>query len=71
MTATEGPIMSRIGQPKSDRKAEFWTAVGGRYRVSIDYVVTISVVPGVTYELLQQTVAGSDANHRVLYEHAK
>ena len=50
VTAAEGPIMTRIGQPKSDRKAEFWTAVGGRYRVSIDYVVTISIVPGVTVE---------------------
>ena len=42
--------MSRIGQPKSDHKAEFWTAVGGRYRVSLDYVVTLSIVPGVTVE---------------------
>jgi hypothetical protein len=50
VTAAEGPIMSRIGQPKSDRKAEFWTAVGGRYRVSVDYVVTLAIVPGVTFE---------------------
>jgi hypothetical protein len=46
--AGQGPIMGRVGQPKSDRKAEFWTAVGGRYRVSLDYVVTLSIVPGVT-----------------------
>jgi hypothetical protein len=50
VTAAEGPIMTRIGQPKSDRKAEFWTAVGGRYRVSIDYVVTLAIVPGATFE---------------------
>jgi hypothetical protein len=50
VTAAEGPIMSRIGQPKSDRKAEFWTAVGGRYRVSLDYVVMLAVSPGVTFE---------------------
>ena len=50
VTAAEGPIMTRIGQPKSDRKAEFWTAVGGRYRVSVDYVVTLAIVPGVTFE---------------------
>jgi hypothetical protein len=49
-TAAEGPIMSRIGQPKSDGKAEFWTAVGGRYRVSLDYVVTMAIVPGVTLQ---------------------
>jgi hypothetical protein len=42
--------MTRIGQPKGDQKAEFWTAVGGRYRVSLDYVVTLSIVPGVTFE---------------------
>jgi hypothetical protein len=48
--ATDGPIMSRIGQPKGDKKAEFWTAVGGRYRVSLDYVVTLPIVPGVTFE---------------------
>lgn len=50
VTAAQGPITSRIGQPKSDRKAEFWTAVGGRYRVSLDFVVTIAIVPGVTFE---------------------
>ncbi len=48
--SAQGPIMGRIGQPKGDQKAEFWTAVGGRYRVSLDYVVTLAVVPGVTVE---------------------
>jgi hypothetical protein len=48
--AAQGPIMSRIGQARSDHKAEFWTAVGGRYRVSLDYVATLSIVPGVTFE---------------------
>jgi Pvc16 N-terminal domain len=50
VSAAQGPIMTRIGQPKADHKAEFWTAVGGRYRVSLDYVVTLSIVPGVTFE---------------------
>jgi hypothetical protein len=49
-SAAQGPIMTRIGQPKGDKKAEFWTAVGGRYRVSLDYVVTLSIVPGVSLE---------------------
>ncbi len=49
-SAAQGPIMTRIGKPKDDHKAEFWTAVGGRYRVSLDYVVTLSIVPGVTLE---------------------
>jgi hypothetical protein len=50
ISAAQGPIVTRIGQPKGDHKAEFWTAIGGRYRVSLDYVVTLSVVPGVTFE---------------------
>jgi hypothetical protein len=50
VATAQGPIMSRIGQPKGEHKAEFWTAVGGRYRVSLDYVVTLSIVPGVTFE---------------------
>jgi len=49
-SASEGPIMTRVGQPKDDKKPEFWTAIGGRYRVSLDYVVTLSIVPGVTFE---------------------
>jgi hypothetical protein len=49
-SAAQGPIMGRIGQPKGDKKAEFWTAIGGRYRVSLDYVVTLSIVPGVSLE---------------------
>jgi hypothetical protein len=49
-SSAEGPIMGRIGKPKGDHKAEFWTAVGGRYRVSLDYVVTLAIVPGVTVE---------------------
>jgi hypothetical protein len=49
-SAGQGPIMTRVGQPKADKKAEFWTAVGGRYRVSLDYVVTLSIVPGVTVQ---------------------
>ena len=50
VAAGQGPIMTRIGKPKDDHKAEFWTAVGGRYRVSLDYVVTLAIVPGVTLE---------------------
>ncbi len=49
-SAAQGPIMTRIGQPRGDHKSEFWTAVGGRYRVSLDYVATLAVVPGGTFE---------------------
>jgi Pvc16 N-terminal domain len=43
------PILGRVGQPKGDGKAEFWSAIGGQYKVSLDYVVTLPCDPGVTY----------------------
>jgi hypothetical protein len=43
------PIATRIGQPKSDDKADFWNAVGGTYRVALDYIVTLSCEPGATF----------------------
>jgi hypothetical protein len=42
-------VLGRVGQPKGDGKAEFWSAIGGQYKVSLDYVVTLPVDPGVTY----------------------
>jgi hypothetical protein len=47
--AQREPITSRIGQAKEERKADFWTAVGGTYRVALDYVVTLAVEPGATF----------------------
>lgn len=43
------PIKGRIGQGKGE-KADFWTAVGGQYKVSLDYVVRLSVESGATLE---------------------
>jgi Pvc16 N-terminal domain len=43
-------LEGRIGQPKSDGKADFWTAVGGQYKASLDYVVTLACESGVAYE---------------------
>jgi len=43
-------IEGRIGQPKSDGKADFWSAVGGQYKASLDYVVTLACESGVAYE---------------------
>ena len=34
----------KVGQAKGD-KADFWTAVGGQYKASLDYVVRLSVSP--------------------------
>jgi hypothetical protein len=43
-------ITTRIGRPKPDGSAEFWSALGGQYKLALDYVVTLSVDPGVTLE---------------------
>src|ERR671917_832450 len=49
-TAQRFAIEGRIGQPKGDGKADFWSAVGGQYKASLDYVVTLACESGVAYE---------------------
>lgn len=39
------PLHTKIGQPR-EGKADFWGAVGGQYKASLDYVVTLTVEPG-------------------------
>ena len=43
------PIKARIGQGKGE-KSDFWSAVGGQYKVSLDYVVRLSVESGAELE---------------------
>jgi hypothetical protein len=43
------PIKARIGQGKGE-KSDFWSAVGGQYKVSLDYVVRLSVDSGAQLE---------------------
>jgi hypothetical protein len=43
------PIKARIGQGKGE-KSDFWSAVGGQYKVSLDYVVRLSVESGALLE---------------------
>jgi Pvc16 N-terminal domain/Carboxypeptidase regulatory-like domain len=38
-----------VGRPREE-KADFWSAVGGQYKASIDYVVHITVESGATFE---------------------
>src|ERR687885_635645 len=45
-------IKARVGQAKGD-KADFWTAVGGQYKPSLDYVVRLSVESGVRRQVPQ------------------
>ena len=51
-------IKTKVGQAKGD-KADFWTAVGGQYKASLDYVVRLTVESGVR----AQGAAGPDADH--------
>jgi len=43
------PIKARIGQGKGE-KSDFWSAIGGQYKVSLDYVVRMSVESGARLE---------------------
>jgi hypothetical protein len=43
-------VEGRIAQPKADGKADFWNAVGGQYKASLDYVVTLACESGVALE---------------------
>src|SRR3954452_17579968 len=45
-------IKTKVGQSKGD-KADFWTAVGGQYKASLDYVVRLSVESGVRRKVPQ------------------
>ena len=45
-------IKAKVGQAKGD-KADFWTAVGGQYKASLDYVVNLSVESGVRRQVPQ------------------
>jgi len=44
------PVEGRVGQTKGEGKADFWNAVGGRYKPSLDYVVTLTCESGSAYE---------------------
>jgi hypothetical protein len=44
------PLSGRIAQPKADGKADFWNAVGGQYKASLDYVATIACESGTAVE---------------------
>ena len=45
-------IKAKVGQAKGD-KADFWTAVGGQYKASLDYVVRLTVESGVRRKVPQ------------------
>jgi hypothetical protein len=41
---------ARIGAAREEGRADFWSAVGGSYKASIDYVVTLTYEAGVAHE---------------------
>jgi hypothetical protein len=44
------PLRTRVAQARQDAKADFWTSVGGQYKASIDYIVTVSCESGTVIE---------------------
>ncbi|HWH11048.1 MAG TPA: Pvc16 family protein [Solirubrobacteraceae bacterium] len=62
------PIQTRIGRARSDGRADFWNAVGGPYKASLDYVVTLACEAGVTFirgpEVRTQTLRVRGRNGR-------
>ena len=44
------PLRTRVAQARQDAKADFWTAVGGQYKASIDYIVTVVCESGTVLE---------------------
>ena len=48
--ALSHPISGKIGQSKAEGKADFWSAVGGQFKASLDYVVQLACESGTVYE---------------------
>src|SRR5262249_28998376 len=44
------PLRTGVARERKDGGADFWTAVGGQYKASVDYVVTLSCQPGTSFE---------------------
>jgi hypothetical protein len=46
--ASLGPIDTTLGRPM-DEKADFWSAVGGQYKPSVDFAVTLALESGALF----------------------
>lgn len=42
------PLRTELGHARDEARAEFWTAIGGQYKVSLEYTVTVLCDPRVT-----------------------
>src|SRR5581483_10707930 len=60
------PLKSRTAQERHEDASDFWTAVGGQYKASFNYVVTLTCEAGTTLErgpeVRTQTVRVRDAD---------
>jgi hypothetical protein len=48
-SGVRAPAQAAVGRPR-EGKADFWNAVGGQYKASIDYVVQIAIESGARFE---------------------
>jgi hypothetical protein len=66
LAAAGRPIETRVGRERRDGKADFWGAVGGQYKASLDYVVTLPCDAGTALtrgpEVRSQSVGLTDAS---------
>ena len=68
LAAQADTILTRVATGKAEPSADFWGALGGQYKLSLDYVVTLRCDPGVTLqrgpEVRSQTVRVHDRDGR-------
>jgi hypothetical protein len=48
-------LSARVGQAKEEGRADFWTAIGSPYKVSLEYMVTVLCAAGVQLERGKRT----------------
>ena len=60
------PIHTRVAQPRTEGGAEFWSAIGGTFKASVDYTVTLACEAGTVRErgpeVSSQTIRLLDAD---------
>jgi hypothetical protein len=49
LASAPGGVKTRVGRAKRDGAAEYWTALGGQYKLSLDYVATLPCDPGISF----------------------
>jgi hypothetical protein len=44
------PVRTRVGDDRSEKRADFWQSVGGHYKPALDFVVTLAIESGMALE---------------------